>query len=107
MRNNNVTILGTGSYLPSRIVSNSEICENIDTTPDWVEQKLGISERRMVETETTSDLAYYAALRALESSGVDKEDLDLIYENNYSYFYNNDIDSEGSKRGIIYIFPNS
>ena len=36
-----------------------------------------------------------------------KEDLDLIYENNYSYFYNNDIDSEGSKRGIIYIFPNN
>ena len=36
-----------------------------------------------------------------------KEDLDLIYENNYSYFYNNDIDSEGAKRGIIYIFPNN
>ena len=36
-----------------------------------------------------------------------KDDLDLIYEKNYSYFYNNDIDSEGSKRGIIYIFPNN
>jgi len=78
MRNNNVTIIGTGSYLPSRIVPNSEICEYIDTSPDWVEQKLGILERRMVETESTSDLAYYAALRALESAGVDKEDLDLI-----------------------------
>jgi 3-oxoacyl-[acyl-carrier-protein] synthase-3 len=78
MRNNNVTIIGTGSYLPSRVVSNSEICENIDTTTDWVEQKLGILERRMVETETTADLAYHAALRALESANVDKEDLDLI-----------------------------
>lgn len=78
MRNNNVTIIGTGSYLPSRVVSNSEICESIDTTTDWVEQKLGILERRMVETETTADLAYHAALRALESANVDKEDLDLI-----------------------------
>lgn len=78
MRNNNVTIIGTGSYLPSRIVPNSEICENIDTTTDWVEQKLGILERRMVDTETTADLAYHAALRALESANVDKEDLDLI-----------------------------
>ena len=78
MRNNNVTIIGTGSYLPNRIVSNSEICKNIDTTTDWVEQKLGILERRMVETETTADLAYNAALLALESANVDKEELDLI-----------------------------
>ena len=78
MRNNNVTIIGTGSYLPSRVVSNLEACENIDTTPDWVEKKLGILERRMVETETTADLAYHATLKALESANVDKEDLDLI-----------------------------
>ena len=78
MRNNKVTIIGTGSYLPSRVVPNEEICSNIDTTPDWVEQKLGILERRMADTESTSDLAYQAALRALESAKVDKEELDLI-----------------------------
>jgi 3-oxoacyl-[acyl-carrier-protein] synthase-3 len=78
MKNNNVTIIGTGSYLPSRIVPNKELCENIDTTPEWVETKLGISERRMVTDEKTSDLAYHAAIKALESANVDKEDLDLI-----------------------------
>lgn len=78
MRNNNVTIIGTGSYLPDRVVSNDELCQNIDTTPDWVENKLGISERRMVTNEKTSDLAYHAAIKALESANVDKEDLDLI-----------------------------
>ena len=78
MRNNNVTIIGTGSYLPNRIVPNEELCLNIDTTPDWVEQKLGILERRMVVDESTSDLAYHAAIAALKSANVDKEDLDLI-----------------------------
>jgi 3-oxoacyl-[acyl-carrier-protein] synthase III len=78
MRNNKVTIIGTGSYLPNRIVLNEELCSNIDSTPEWVEKKLGILERRMVVSESTSDLAYYAALKALESANVDKEDLDLI-----------------------------
>ena len=78
MRNNNVTILGTGSYLPTRVVTNEELCANIDTTPEWVREKLGISERRITENETTSDLAYNAAIKALESANIDKEDLDLI-----------------------------
>ena len=78
MRNNNVTIIGTGSYLPDRIVSNEELCTNINTTPFWVKEKLGILERRMVTDETTSDLAYHAAITALKSANVDKEDLDLI-----------------------------
>lgn len=78
MKSNKVTIIGTGSYLPSRIVSNDELCQNIDTTPDWVEQKLGILERRMVTEEKTSDLAYHAAINALADAKVGKEDLDLI-----------------------------
>jgi 3-oxoacyl-[acyl-carrier-protein] synthase-3 len=59
-------------------VSNSELCKNIDTTPEWVEQKLGILERRFIADEKTSDLAYYAAINALESANINKEDLDLI-----------------------------
>jgi 3-oxoacyl-[acyl-carrier-protein] synthase-3 len=78
MKNKNVTIIGTGSYLPPRIVSNEELCEMIDTTPEWVETKLGIRERRMVIDEKTSDLAYHAAIRALKSADTDKEELDLI-----------------------------
>ena len=70
MKSDKVTIIGTGSYLPNRIVSNSELCENIDTTPEWVEQKLGILERRFIADEKTSDLAYYAAINALESANI-------------------------------------
>jgi 3-oxoacyl-[acyl-carrier-protein] synthase-3 len=78
MKSDKVTIIGTGSYLPNRVVSNSELCKNIDTTPEWVEQKLGILERRFIADEKTSDLAYYAAINALESANINKEDLDLI-----------------------------
>jgi 3-oxoacyl-[acyl-carrier-protein] synthase-3 len=78
MRNNNVTIIGSGSYLPTNVISNDMLCENIETTPEWVKEKLGIDERRMVVDETTSDLAYHAAIAALESANVDKEELDLI-----------------------------
>ena len=78
MRNNNITILGTGSYLPSNIVTNEQLCKHIDTTPEWVENKLGIIERRIVVDETTADLAYNAAINTLSNANVDKEDLDLI-----------------------------
>ena len=78
MRNNNVTILGTGLYLPSNIMTNEDVCKYIDTTSEWVEEKLGIRERRITNGESTSDLAYQSAIQALENSNVDKEDLDLI-----------------------------
>lgn len=79
MRNNNVTIIGTGSYLPKKIVTNEMLCENIDSTPEWIERKLGIKERRIAgEGESTADMAYYAAIEAMKSSKVDKEELDLI-----------------------------
>lgn len=78
MKNNNVTILGTGSYLPSNTVSNGELCKHIETTPEWVEEKLGIVQRRIATDESVVDLACHAATKALKDSGVDKEELDLI-----------------------------
>lgn len=78
MRNNNITILGAGSYLPSNVVNNEDLCKHIDTTPEWVVDKLGITERRIVVDETTADLAYQATINTLENAKVDKEDLDLI-----------------------------
>jgi 3-oxoacyl-[acyl-carrier-protein] synthase-3 len=78
MKNSNLTILGVGSYLPNNIVTNEDLCKHIDTTPEWVTNKLGITERRIVIDETTADLAYQAAINTLENAKVDKEDLDLI-----------------------------
>tara|TARA_Y100000593_G_C4316758_1_gene341348 strand:- start:1797 stop:2738 length:942 start_codon:yes stop_codon:yes gene_type:complete len=74
----NITIKGIGSYLPSKIRTNSDIEKNTDTTDEWIQKSLGIRERRVVETETGSDLGVKASLKALEDAGIDKEDIDLI-----------------------------
>lgn len=78
MRFDNVTIKGVGAYLPARVITNQEIERTVDTTAEWVYNKLGIRERRVVTEEQTSDLGYYAALRALEDANLNKEDLDMI-----------------------------
>lgn len=81
MRNDNVTILGTGMYLPENIMTNEDLCHQIDTTPEWVDDKLGIKERRITVDESTADLAYQAGVRALKDANVDKED--LVLQKNY------------------------
>jgi 3-oxoacyl-[acyl-carrier-protein] synthase-3 len=78
MRYNNVGILGTGAYLPSRVVTNNDIELNVNTTHEWIKSKLGIDERRVVDTELPSEMGYYAALKALESANLNIEDIDLI-----------------------------
>ena len=79
MKYNNIRILGTSSYLPERILTNLEISENVNTSDEWIQQKLGIKERRISsDLDTVSEMGYIAAIRALDKSGIDKEDLDLI-----------------------------
>jgi 3-oxoacyl-[acyl-carrier-protein] synthase-3 len=75
----NVRIIGTGSYTPSKIVTNEYLSEILSTTPQWIEDNLGIKERRIArEDEFTSDLASQAAVNAIENAGLKKEDIDLI-----------------------------
>lgn len=78
MRYNNVGILGTGSYLPPKIVTNKKIEDTVNTTHEWINSKLGINERRVVEDELPSEIGYQAALRALESANLTINDIDLI-----------------------------
>lgn len=78
MRYYNVGIKGTGSYLPSKIITNYDIEKKVNTTNEWIQKKLGINERRVVENELTSDLGYKAALDALNSSNLTIDDIDLI-----------------------------
>ena len=75
-----IKILGTGSYLPPKILTNYDLEKSgLDTTHDWIVKRTGVSERRMAETDvTTSDLAYEASLKALEMAGKKVEDVDLI-----------------------------
>jgi 3-oxoacyl-[acyl-carrier-protein] synthase-3 len=78
MRYNNVGILGTGSYLPPKIITNQKIEKTIDTTHEWINNKLGINERRVVDGELPSDIGYKSALKALESANLTINDIDLI-----------------------------
>jgi 3-oxoacyl-[acyl-carrier-protein] synthase-3 len=72
-------IVGTGSCLPERVVPNSEFEASLDTTDEWIRERTGIRERRMVEDgESTCDLAERAARAALDASGWDPSDLELI-----------------------------
>lgn len=71
-------IIGTGSAVPSRAVTNEELSERMDTNDEWIKTRVGVSERRIATAETTSDLAFEAAEKALEMSGVTAGEIDLI-----------------------------
>jgi 3-oxoacyl-[acyl-carrier-protein] synthase-3 len=74
-----IQITGTGSYLPTRTVSNHELALQSGVRPEWVVEKLGIAERRFCsEQETTSDLAENAAKQAIKNAGVAYGQIDLI-----------------------------
>jgi 3-oxoacyl-[acyl-carrier-protein] synthase III len=72
-------IIGSGCYLPSRVVTNAELALRVDTSDDWIVQRTGIHERRIAaDGECTSDLAIHAARAALASAKVDASSIDLI-----------------------------
>lgn len=72
-------ILGTGSYLPDTIMTNAMLAERIETSDEWIVSRTGIRARHIAaEDQKTSDLAYIAAQRALESAGLQASDIDLI-----------------------------
>jgi 3-oxoacyl-[acyl-carrier-protein] synthase-3 len=72
-------VLGCGSYLPRRVLPNSELSRMVDTSDEWITQRTGIRERHIAaEGENTSDLAIAAAREALAAAGVDAQSIDLI-----------------------------
>ncbi len=74
-----VGIIGTGKYVPEKILTNSDLEKIVDTNDEWIVSRTGIKERHIAAPEqATSDLAYEAAIKALESAGMTAEELDLI-----------------------------
>ena len=74
-----VGILGTGSYVPEKIMTNDDLAKIVDTNDEWITVRTGIKERRIIdENEGTSDLAFRAAQKAIEDAGIDKNEIDLI-----------------------------
>jgi 3-oxoacyl-[acyl-carrier-protein] synthase-3 len=72
-------IIGTGSYLPERIVSNEELARSVATSDDWIVERTGIRARHVAaDGEMTSDLATIAAMRALEMAGIEPCSVGLI-----------------------------
>ncbi len=72
-------VLGCGSYLPARILSNDELAKAVDTTDEWIVQRTGIRERHIAAAgELTSDLALHAARAALANAHVEADSIDLI-----------------------------
>lgn len=75
----NYGITGVGKYVPERIMTNTEMETIVETSDEWIKKMTGIEERRIAaKGEATSDLAYNAALAALDSAKVDPKDIDLI-----------------------------
>lgn len=77
--NGRATIIGTGSYLPERILTNRELEKIVKTSDDWITTRTGIKTRRIAGIgEETSSMATKAALKALEMAGVTPQELDMI-----------------------------
>ena len=76
---NYARIIGTGGYLPEKVLTNADLERMIDTTADWIVERTGVEERHVAAPgETTCDLSEQAARRALQAAGVEPTDIDLI-----------------------------
>lgn len=72
-------IIGTGSYLPERVLSNRDLEQMVETSDEWIVTRTGVKERRLARSdEYASDMGLRAALQAMESAGISPEAIDLI-----------------------------
>src|SRR5438445_9054310 len=74
-----VSIIGTGSYLPEKVLTNEDLSRIVDTNDEWITTRTGIKERRVAaKDEYTSDMAAKAALKAIEQATISPEAINLI-----------------------------
>src|SRR5882757_1736462 len=74
-----VSIIGTGSYTPEKILTNADLSRMVDTSDEWITTRTVIKERRIAaKNETTSDMATKAAQRAIQVAGITADKIDLI-----------------------------
>lgn len=72
-------IIGTGGYLPEKIVTNLDLEKSIDTSDEWIKSRTGVTQRHIAAIdEFTSHLGYKAALKAINSANISKDDIDLV-----------------------------
>ena len=74
-----VYVMGTGAYLPEKVITNADLAQRIDTTDQWITSRTGIHQRHVVsEGESSLTLAYEASQRALAAADIEAKSLDLI-----------------------------
>lgn len=73
-----IQILGTGAYVPERILTNDDLSRMVDTSDEWIQQRVGVRERHVSVSESAADMGAKAAQRALEAAGITADQLDLI-----------------------------
>jgi len=73
-----IKFLGTGSYVPENVVTNDDLAKLVDTSDEWIVQRVGISQRHISTSETAADFAIKAAKNALENAGISADEIDLI-----------------------------
>ena len=72
-------IVGTGSYLPGKVVSNEDLARTVDTSDEWIRSRTGIRQRHFADADqSASDLALEASRRAIQAAGIDAQQIDLI-----------------------------
>jgi 3-oxoacyl-[acyl-carrier-protein] synthase-3 len=75
---NGSKILSFGHYQPSRVLTNHDLAQMVDTNDEWIQSRVGIRERRIADGETVADMAGFAAEKALAASGLTAADIDLV-----------------------------
>ena len=73
-----IEIVGTGLYVPPDVVSNDDLKELVDTSDEWITQRIGVKERRVSKTQSAADMAAEAAKNAIADAGVTAADIDMI-----------------------------
>lgn len=73
-----IKVATSGKYTPSTIVTNADLEKIVETSDDWITSRTGIKERRKADIESATDMAYYAALDAIERGNYDKSKIDLV-----------------------------
>src|SRR5438874_13818724 len=74
-----VSIIGTGSYVPEKILTNADLSRMVNTSDDWITTRTGIKERRIAaKNENTSDMATKAAMKSIEQATISPKEINLI-----------------------------
>src|SRR5947208_10194559 len=71
-------ILAVGHYQPARVLTNDDLAQMVDTSDEWIRDRVGIVTRRIADTETVADMAAAAAGKALAASGRSAAEIDLV-----------------------------